>query len=96
MKATGIIRRVDDFGRIALPKEVRRKAKITEGTLIEIFIDPDGIVLKRYNTSEKLLSTVHVLASVLEEAAGNSVDDLEREKVSIIQEHIKEIRNVLK
>lgn len=92
MKATGIIRRVDDLGRIVLPKEVRRKVGITEGTPMEIFTDSDGIVLKKYNTSEELMN----LVSVLEEAVDNSVDDLEGERVSAIRGHIKEIRNVLK
>ncbi len=92
MKATGIIRRVDDLGRIVLPKEIRRKFGITDGIPMEIFTNSDGIVLKKYNTSEELLSVV----SVLEEAVDDSVDALEREKVSEIREHIKEIRNVLK
>ena len=92
MKATGIIRRVDDLGRIVLPKEIRRKFGITDGIPMEIFTNSDGIVLKKYNTSEELLSVV----SVLEEAVDDSVDAFEREKVSEIREHIKEIRNVLK
>lgn len=92
MKATGIICRVDDLGRIVLPKEVRRKVGITEGTPMEIFTDSDRIVLKKYKTSEELIN----LVSVLEEAVDNSVDDLEGEKASAIRGHIKEIRNVLK
>lgn len=92
MKATGIIRRVDDLGRIALPKDVRRKVGITEGTPMEIFTDSVRIILKKYNKSEELIN----LVSVLEEAVDNSVDDLEGEKVSAIRGHIKEIRNVLK
>lgn len=46
MNATGIIRRVDDLGRIVLPKEVRRKVGISEGTPMEIFTSDEGIVLK--------------------------------------------------
>lgn len=92
MKTTGIIRRVDDLGRIVLPREVRRKVGITEGTLIEIFTDSDGIVLKKHNTSEELMN----LVSVLGEAIDNSIDDLEEEKMSAIRGYIKEIRNVLK
>ncbi len=92
MKTTGIIRRVDDLGRVVLPKEVRRKAGITEGTPMEIFTDSDGIVLKKYNTAGELMNVVAVLAEVVD----NSVDDLEKEKVSAIRQHIKEIRNILK
>ena len=92
MKATGIIRRVDDLGRILLPKEVRRKAGIAEGTPMEIFTTADGIVLKKYNTEEELLNTV----SVLIKAVYNSVDYLEEEKAYAIRQHITEIRTLLK
>ncbi len=92
MKATGIVRRVDDLGRVAIPKVIRRKAGITDGTPMEIFTYSDGIVLKKYNTSEELINVVSALA----EAVDNSVDDLEKEKVSAIQEHISEIRILLK
>lgn len=73
MKATGIIRRVDDLGRIVIPREVRRNAGITEGTPMEIFSTADGVVLKKYNTSEELKNVV----AVLSEAIDNSADDLE-------------------
>lgn len=47
MKATGIIRRIDDLGRIVIPKEVRRVMRIKEGDPLEIFTTPNGeIVLK--------------------------------------------------
>lgn len=46
MKATGIIRRVDDLGRIVIPKEIRMTYGIEDGTPIEIFTDSDGIFFK--------------------------------------------------
>jgi len=49
MKATGIVRRIDDLGRVVLPKELRRTLGIAEGDPIEIFVDGDKIVLKKYN-----------------------------------------------
>lgn len=39
MKATGILRRVDDLGRVAIPKDIRRRVNIQEGSLLEIYID---------------------------------------------------------
>lgn len=54
MNATGIIRRVDDLGRIVLPKEVRRKVGISEGTPMEIFTSDEGIVLKKYYPENEL------------------------------------------
>ena len=50
MKATGIIRRIDDLGRIVIPKEIRKKLKINEGENIEIYIDDlEHIILKKYS-----------------------------------------------
>lgn len=49
MKATGIVRRIDDLGRVVIPKEIRRTASIREGDPLEIFIDEDGgVVFKKY------------------------------------------------
>ncbi len=92
MKKTGIIRRVDDLGRVAIPKEVRRKAGITVGTPMEIFTTPDGIVLKEYNVTGDLLH----IASALSSAVDDSVGYLEEEKVSAIRQHITGIINLLK
>ena len=51
MVATSIVRRIDDFGRIVIPKELRRKLKVNEGDPIEIFITEEGeIVLKPYKS----------------------------------------------
>ncbi len=92
MKKTGIIRRVDDLGRVAIPKEVRRKAGITVGTPMEIFTTPDGIVLKEYNVTGDLLH----IASALSSAVDDSVGYLEEEKASAIRQHITGIINLLK
>lgn len=55
MKATGIIRRIDELGRIVIPKEIRKKLKINEGENIEIFIDDEEqIILKKYSTMKNL------------------------------------------
>ena len=49
MKATGIVRRIDDLGRVVIPKEIRRTLRIKEGTPLEIFTDREGeIILKKY------------------------------------------------
>ena len=50
MRATGIVRRIDELGRIVVPKEIRRVLRIREGDPLEIFTDKDGeIVLKKYS-----------------------------------------------
>ena len=51
MKATGIVRRIADLGRIVIPKEIRRQLKVTEGEPFEIFLTKEGeIILKPYRT----------------------------------------------
>lgn len=50
MKATGIVRRIDDLGRVVIPKEIRRTLRIKEGTPLEIFTDREGeVILKKYS-----------------------------------------------
>lgn len=49
MKATGIIRRIDDLGRVVIPKEIRRTCNIREGDPLEIFLQDGGVVFKKYN-----------------------------------------------
>ena len=55
MKATGIIRRIDELGRIVIPKEIRKTLRIKEGDNLEIFIDgEEKIILKKYSLMKKL------------------------------------------
>ena len=50
MKATGVVRRIDDLGRIVIPKEIRKTLRIKEGDPLEIFTDREGgIILKKYS-----------------------------------------------
>ena len=48
MKATGIVRRVDDLGRVVIPKEIRRTCNIREGDPLEIFLQDGAVVFKKY------------------------------------------------
>lgn len=55
MKATGIVRRIDDLGRVVIPKEIRRTMRIREGDPLEIFTNRDGeIILKKYSPIKDL------------------------------------------
>ena len=50
MKATGIVRRIDDLGRVVIPKEIRRTLRLREGDPLEIFTDREGgVILKKYS-----------------------------------------------
>jgi len=55
MKATGVVRRIDDLGRIVIPKEIRRNLRIREGDSLEIYTDSnDAIILKKYSHIENV------------------------------------------
>ena len=50
MKATGVVRRIDDLGRVVIPKEIRKTLRIKEGDPLEIFTDKEGeVILKKYS-----------------------------------------------
>lgn len=54
MRRTGMVRRIDDIGRIVIPKELRKMLKIVEGQPMELFIDNENnIILKQYNPMEE-------------------------------------------
>lgn len=74
MKATGIVRRVDDLGRIVIPKEIRRTMRIAEGTPLEIFTDIDNtIALKKYSPVKELEGIAQDYADALAEALNCTV-----------------------
>lgn len=54
MKTTGIIRRIDDLGRIVIPKELRKSLRIKNGDSLEIFVDQEDIILKKYSPMESI------------------------------------------
>ena len=55
MKATGIVRRIDDLGRVVIPKEIRRTLRIREGDPLEIFTEEDGeVIFKKYSPMGEL------------------------------------------
>lgn len=66
MKATGIIRRIDDLGRVVIPKEIRRTLKIREGDPLEIFIEKNCVCFQKYSMlgslSEDILRVVQTMA----------------------------------
>ena len=69
MKATGIVRRIDDLGRVVIPKEIRRTLRIREGDPLEIFVDHDGeVILKKYSPIGELGEFAQEYADSLFEA----------------------------
>ncbi|WP_285857105.1 stage V sporulation protein T [Mesobacillus subterraneus] len=74
MKATGIVRRIDDLGRVVIPKEIRRTLRIREGDPLEIFVDRDGeVILKKYSPISELGDFAKEYAEALYDSLGNPV-----------------------
>ncbi len=71
MKATGIVRRIDDLGRVVVPKEIRRTLRIREGDPLEIFTDREGeIILKKYSPIGELSAFAKQYAESLAQTMG--------------------------
>ena len=61
MRATGIVRRIDDLGRVVIPKEIRRTMGIREGEPFEIFVGKDSVTFKRFNPNQELKEELSTL-----------------------------------
>lgn len=71
MKATGMVRRVDDLGRVVIPKEIRRKMRIREGDPLEIYTDSDGgVMFKKYSPVGELSNFAAQSAEVIAKISG--------------------------
>lgn len=70
MKATGIVRRIDDLGRIVIPKEIRRTLKIREGDPLEIFLENDCVCFKRYSALGSLANEILQIALTMATNSG--------------------------
>lgn len=74
MKATGIVRRIDDLGRVVIPKEIRRTMRIREGDPLEIYTDNNGeVIFKKYSQIGELSSFVNQYADILNKSSGHPV-----------------------
>jgi AbrB family transcriptional regulator (stage V sporulation protein T) len=72
LKATGVVRRIDDLGRIVIPKEIRKTLRIKEGDPLEIFTDRDGqVILKKYSPIGELSEFATEYAETLAKTTGH-------------------------
>ncbi|GMQ57525.1 stage V sporulation protein T [Vallitalea sediminicola] len=82
MKATGIVRRIDDLGRVVIPKEIRRTLRIREGDPLEIFTDKDGeIILKKYSPIGELGTFAKQYAEALAQTTGHTICISDKDQV---------------
>ncbi len=90
MKATGIVRRIDDLGRVVIPKEIRRTMRIREGEPLEIYVDREGeVILKKYSPINELGEFAKEYADSLHEALGHVVCIADRDEIIAVSGNFK-------
>lgn len=82
MKATGIVRRIDDLGRVVIPKEIRRTMRIREGDPLEIYTDKDGeVIFKKYSPMGELSEFAGSICETLSKTTGRIAAVSDRDAV---------------
>ena len=89
MKTTGIIRRIDDLGRIVIPKELRRNLHIKNGDTIEIFVDMDNIILKKYSPMESIEDAAIKYVESFNQVLKHNVIVTDKDKVIAVSGSLK-------
>ncbi len=81
MKSTGIVRRIDELGRIVIPKELRKTLKIKEGESLEVFINNDEIILKKFSNMNDMDKIFDDYIKILNNITGNVIFITDRDKI---------------
>jgi len=93
MKATGVVRRIDDLGRIVIPKEIRRNLRIRDGESLEIFVDGNNIVLKKFSIMRNVDLYASNLALSLYSLVKKSVVITDGDSVIACSNNVRELLN---
>lgn len=80
MKSTGVVRRVDDLGRIVIPKEIRRTLRIRDGEALEIFVDSEMIALKKFSKMTDMSDVAKELVEIINNNINKTVLITDRDK----------------
>lgn len=89
MKATGVVRRIDDLGRIVIPKEIRKTLRIKDGEYLQFFLDRDNIILQKYSPMVGLPTFYKDYVDSIFSEIGGNVFITDREKVVAIAGNLK-------
>lgn len=94
MKATGIVRRIDDLGRVVIPKEIRRTLRIRESDPLEIFTDREGeIILKKYSPIGEMSTFARQYAESLAQVSGHTAMVADRDQFIAVSGGYKNMLN---
>jgi len=89
MKTTGVVRRIDDLGRVVIPKEIRKTLRIKDGESVEIFLDSGNIVLKKYHPLEGVPSFYKEYVESIHSEIGSNVFIVDRDKIVAVSGDFK-------
>lgn len=89
MKTTGVIRRIDELGRIVIPKEIRKNLRIKNGESLEVYLEGDSIILKKFSQIESLESTSIDYAEAFNQIIKHNIIVTDRDKVIAVAGPLK-------
>ncbi len=81
MKSTGIVRRIDELGRIVIPKEMRKKLKIKDNDYFEIFVRDENIVLQKYSEMDGLENLLNLYSKILKQLTDKNIIITDKQKI---------------
>ena len=89
MKATGIVRRIDDLGRVVIPKEIRRSLGIREGDPLEVYVDSNGVIFKPYQPWKEMPEQVQDIRDRYAASMGSELSDAQSEIIQQMDNLVK-------
>ena len=89
MKTTGVIRRIDELGRIVIPKEIRKNLRIKNGESVEIFVEGDSIILKKFSQIESLENVSVNYVEAFNQIIKHNIIVTDRDKVIAMAGNLK-------
>lgn len=89
MKATGVVRRLDQLGRLVIPKEIRKRFQIKEGDSIEFYILDDKIMIQKFEPLSEYLKDIKIMCDILEQLTNHSVFFVTDQYLNQCQKNVK-------
>lgn len=89
MKSTGVLRRIDDLGRIVIPKEIRKNLKIKNGEALEIYINDDTVVLKKFSYMSDLCDIAQNCSDAFYDVINKEIIITDRDKIIAVSGSLK-------
>ncbi|MBE6160956.1 MAG: AbrB/MazE/SpoVT family DNA-binding domain-containing protein [Firmicutes bacterium] len=81
MKSTGVVRRIDELGRIVIPKEIRNNLNIREGESLEIFVDNNSLIMQKFSKIYSMQDTLNVIIKYISESFNININLYDRDKL---------------